>query len=114
MHTINKLAVICLFSTFVASCDQVLDKTESEYLKIILEATCGEEDPACIAAVDGQFDSCHSKYEDDWDKYMNSSSSQEDKLLSIYMKELYGCIVDQDGDPYIVFPDHLPLSAIDN
>ena len=103
MHTINKLAIICLFTTFVASCDQILDKAASEYLKISLKDTCGEEDPACIAGVTDQFDSCHSKYEEDWNKYINSSSSQEDEFLEIYSKKVYGCIVDEDGDPYFIF-----------
>lgn len=103
MYIINKIAIIFLFTALLTSCDQVLNKAGSKYLKISLKDTCGEEDPACIAAVVAQFDSCHSKYEADWNKYMNSNSSQEDELLEIYSKGVYGCIVDEDGNPYFVF-----------
>ncbi len=106
MNTLNKLAIICLLITFMASCDQVLNKAGSEFLKMGLKDTCGEEDPACIAAVISQFDSCHTKYEKDWNRYMNSSLSNEDELLEVYSRGVYGCIVDEDGDPYFVFdPD---------
>ncbi len=108
IRVINRLLVMCLLSIFTASCDlvfndQVLNKAGSMYLKKSLRETCGEKDPDCIAAVNTQFDSCHSKYEEDWNKYMNSSSSREDELLEIYSRKVYGCILDKDGDPYFVF-----------
>lgn len=103
MNIISNIAMVLLVPTFLAGCDQALNKVGAEYLKISLKDTCGDEDPDCIAAVDTQFDSCHSKYEQDWNNYMNSSSSKEDELLEIYSKGLFACIVDQDGDSYFVF-----------
>ena len=80
-----------------------LPEAVSLYLKISFKDSCGEEDIPCVAAVEGQFDSCRSKYEEDWNKYMNSSSSNEDELLEIYWEKMYGCIVDENGEPYFIF-----------
>ena len=103
IHRTSKFTNVLFFSMFLASCDQVLNKAGSEYLKVILKDTCGEDDVACVAAVDGQFDVCHRKYEAGWNKYMNSYSSNEDELLKIYSEKMYGCIVDENGAPYFVF-----------
>jgi len=68
-----------------------------------MKDVCGEEDPKCVAAVDAQFDPCHSRYEKDWAAYMNAGVDEEDELLAVYSKSMYACIVDADGEPYFVF-----------
>ena len=103
MYNLNKITIFVLLLMLLTSCDQIVNKVGSEYLKISLKDTCGKDHPACVAAVDEQFDSCHSKYEHDWNNYINSSLSKEDALLKIYSENMYGCIVDENGAPYFVF-----------
>ena len=106
MHFFIKLSVFWLVGISLWGCNQVIDKAGAEYLKIHLKKTCGDEEVSCVAAVEEQFDSCHGKYQEAWSNYMNSSLSEEDELLEIYAKGVYGCIVDKDGGPYFVYdPD---------
>ena len=106
MRLFIKLAVFGLVAPSLWGCNQAIDKAALGYLKAHLKNTCGDEDAACVAAVDEQFDSCHDEYQEAWDNYMSSSISEEGELLEIYSKGLYGCIVDKDGDPYFLYdPD---------
>lgn len=102
MHLTRNFTIVFFVSILLVSCDQALNKAGSLYLKKSLKDTCGE-DPACVAAVEKQFGPCHSKYEADWNKYMNSSSAKEDELLKIYSEKLYSCIVDENGEPYFEY-----------
>jgi len=79
------------------------NKAGAEFLKAALKANCGDEDAACIAAVNSQFDSCQSKYEKEWNDYMHSSISKEDELLEMYSLKMFGCIVDENGEPYFEY-----------
>lgn len=98
----NRLTIFFLLPVFLTGCDQIFSKAGSEYLKVSLKNTCGESASECVAAVDEQFDSCHRKYEEDWNRYMNSFD-KEDALLKIYSENIYGCIVDEGGEPYFFF-----------
>ena len=99
----NKLFLPFLIFALLVGCDQALNKAGTVYLKLSLEEACGETDTECIAAVKSQFDSCHKKYKADWDNYMNSSISKEDELLEVYSIGIYGCIVDENGEPYFIY-----------
>ena len=103
MLLLQRTLLAIFFTLILAGCDQLLNKAGAQYLKFSLKDACGEEDTACIAAVENQFDSCQEKYEKEWNVYMNSSTSNEDELLKNYSDKMYGCIVDEDGDPYFVF-----------
>ena len=103
MLLLQRTLLAIFFTLILAGCDQLLNKAGAQYLKFSLKDACGEEDTACIAAVESQFDPCQEKYEKEWNAYMNSSTSTEDELLKIYSEKMYGCIVDEDGDPYFVF-----------
>lgn len=103
MRAIIKITIISFLVIHLSACDLLINMAGPEFLKIILKGICGEEDAACIAAVDSQFDGCHSNNKGAWDKYMNSTSSKEDELLEKYSIALYRCIVDENGDPYFTF-----------
>lgn len=108
MRYIYKFCLIFFLMVSMLGCNKLVNKAGAEYLKFSLKGTCGEEDTACINAVETQFDSCHKKYEKDWENYMNSSISEEDQLLAVYSTNMYGCIVDEDGEPYFYFdPDSI-------
>lgn len=67
---------------------------------------CGEEDKACLAAVDEQYEPCETKYVKEWTEYVNAGASKEDALLDSYMAKLFSCVVDKDGDSYFSYnPD---------
>jgi len=103
MLLLQRTLLVILFTLILAGCDQLLNKAGAQYLKLSLKDACGEEDAACISAVENQFDPCQEKYEKEWNTYINSSTSNEDELLKNYSEKMYGCIVDEDGDPYFVF-----------
>lgn len=98
-----RIAMLLTIALILGGCDKILNKAGAQYLKVSMKDICGDDDPACVAAVDEQFDSCHEKYEEDWTRYMDSSVEKEDDLLRIYSEKLYGCIVDEDGSPYFFF-----------
>ena len=103
MIKLIKAALVFLAISSLAGCDSLINQAGAEFLKLQLKDICGSEDTACIAAVDRQFGACHSKYEEGWERYMDSSASQEDKFLEVYSVNMYGCIVDENGDPYFVY-----------
>ncbi len=103
MHCSQKYFVIALSVLCLLGCDELISKAGTEYLKISLKDACGEDDNACISAVEEQFDSCHEIYENEWNEYMDSSLSEEDELLEKYSSNMYECIVDENGDAYFYF-----------
>lgn len=84
-------------------CQAELDLAAKEFKQETLQA-CGNEEP-CKAAVEAQFESCHNKYINDWNGYLESSMEDEKKMLEAYSKNIYGCIVDANGKPYFKFKD---------
>jgi len=92
---------VCLLC--LVACDAAISRVSAEYLKYSLREVCGEEDPACIEAVNTQFDACHDRYRDEWNAYMNSSVAGEDALLEDYSRKMYACIVDENGEPWFVY-----------
>jgi len=92
---------VCLLG--LAGCNEVINRASAEYLKYSLREVCGEDDPACIAAVDAQFDDCHDKSRGEWNAYMNSSLTDQDALLEAYSLKIYACIVDENGEPWFVY-----------
>lgn len=96
---IRFISVLCL-SIVLTGCDSAIEKVMAKYLKMSLKDTCGKQDPACVAAVDSQFDACHAKYEGDWRALLNSTDSEEASFQAVYSTNLYGCIVDKEGKPY--------------
>ncbi|HEO65589.1 MAG TPA: hypothetical protein ENI73_06930 [Spirochaetes bacterium] len=103
MKMLQNLGLLIFLTTCFTGCDQLVNKIATTYLKSSLKDTCGEDDPACIAAVEKQFDTCHKRSEKEWDSYINSSSSNEDKLLEIYSEKMYSCIVNDKGEPYFYY-----------
>ena len=100
----NPVLLLCLF--LLTGCDQAANYAAAQYLKVSLKETCGQQDAACIAAVETQFDPCHLKYKQHWDAYMNAIGKKEDEYLATYSINMYACIVDKDGKPYFVYnPD---------
>ncbi len=83
----------------LAGCDMLADKAAVEMLKASLKAVCGDEDKACIAAVETQFEACHEKYRSEWKAFMDSEGEDE-ALLDAYNDKVTGCIVDENGNPY--------------
>ena len=103
MRTLVRLVFLILLALPLSGCDQWLNRASAEFVKIGLKEVCGEEDKECLAAVEAQFDSCHKKYEKEWEAYMEASTAKEDEFLEIYLKGVYACIVDEDGQPYFEY-----------
>ena len=103
MYPLKKTTIFLLIPMLLAGCDQIFNSAGPKYLKLSLKNTCGESDPACVAAVDEQFDSCHSKHEEHWKRYMASGLEQEDELLKMYSENMFGCILSEDGEPYFFY-----------
>lgn len=100
---LQKIMYVTFICLIFSGCNQAFNTAGAQYLKLGLKKACFEEDPACVAAVNDQFDACHEKYEKKWDAYMNSSTSDEDELLKLYSEKMYSCIVDDNGNPYFLF-----------
>ncbi|ABC32112.1 hypothetical protein HCH_05447 [Hahella chejuensis KCTC 2396] len=106
MRPSHKAAATLLASLLLTGCDGLIDLAGEKFQKSYLIETCGEDDPACISAVEAQFDACHAKHKKHWDAYMAASEKEEDIQLERYSQGLYECIVDENGDPYFYYdPD---------
>lgn len=103
MRTLRPTALLAVCLLGPVACDQAVDRASSEYLKYSLRQACGEDDSACIDAVNAQFDDCHANYRGQWDAYIDSTSSDEDAMLGVYLRGIYGCVVDKDGQPWFVY-----------
>jgi len=103
MRIIRPIALFCACLLCLAACSEVIDRASAEYLKYSLREVCGDDDPACIAAVNAQFDACHEKFRAQWSAYMNSTFAEEDALLEDYSRRMYACIVDENGEPWFVY-----------
>lgn len=95
------LILVCLLG--LVACNEAINRASAEFLKYSLRDVCGEDDPACIEAVNTQFDTCHEKYNKEWNAYMNSSFAEEDALLEDYSRKMYACIVDENGEPWFIY-----------
>lgn len=87
----------------IAGCDRIFNFISDKAMKAQMIEICGEEDVGCIQAVESQFDQCAGQYEEDNQAYMEAPTSREDELLDIYLNNLYGCIVDDEGNPYFEY-----------
>lgn len=92
-------ALLCAGLLALAGCDMLADKAAVEMLKASLKTVCGDDDKACIAAVDSQFDACHEKYSADWKAFVDAEGEDE-ALLDAYNQKITNCIVDENGAPY--------------
>jgi len=91
--------ILLASSMLLPACDNVLTAP----MKLTLKYVCKDDDEACVAAVDQQFDSCHAKYKKYWDAALNSNAENEDELMEQYNSRITLCIVDDDGNPYFAF-----------
>lgn len=57
---------------------------------------CGEDDPACIEAVDTQTGPCMEQA--DWRRYMEND--QDPAELERFTVAFYACVVDDNGNPW--------------
>jgi hypothetical protein len=73
-------------------------------VKFTLLEICGSEDESCISIVENQYDPCHEKYINEWEKYMNASLSDDEYLLDDYLNKMMSCIVDENGNQYFYMP----------
>ncbi|GAA6142430.1 hypothetical protein [Hydrogenophaga sp. 5NK40-0174] len=107
--TLRNISISLLSASLLtlAGCDMLADKAATEMLKVSLKAVCGEEDKACIAAVEAQFDACQEKYKAEWDAYVDAEGD-DDALLDEYSDKITACIVDDNGDPYFGTADTTP------
>lgn len=87
----------------LTACEQAINQSAALYIKSEIIKACGEEDRACMAAVDEQFFPCHDVNKLHWDAYMRASPGEEDRHLNQYYQGLYSCIVDQDGYAYFEY-----------
>jgi hypothetical protein len=103
MRAIRLPAIIGFCLLGLAACEDAVNRGSAELLKYSLREACGEQDPACIEAVNSQFDACHARYAGEWSAYLNGSFRDEDALLGEYLRKIYGCLVDADGEPLFFF-----------
>ena len=81
----------------------MLNDAAAVFVKTGLIEACGKKDKACITAVNTQFDACQKKYKKEWHAYMNAGLFEDDdKLLDIYTRRMYSCIVNDKGQPYFL------------
>ncbi|MBU6950108.1 hypothetical protein [Hahella sp. HN01] len=102
-----KAAATFLTTLLLTGCDSLIGLAGEKLQKTHLIDTCGEDDPACISAVEAQFDACHTKHKEHWNAFMKATNEKEEDLhLERYSQGLYDCIVDENGDPYFYYdPD---------
>lgn len=110
-RTISGAILLAAVMTVIAGCDAVVQKATGQYMKMKMIEICGEDDKACVAAVNAQYDSCESKYKNEWSAYMKASSSEEDTILDDYMAKLLTCVVDKDGNSYFEYNTDKPDQA---
>ena len=105
MNAFQKTIFFICVSLLLASCNSAIEQALIGYSKTGLKDACGKEDLACIAAVDSQFDACHTQYENEWSAFQKASNSEADKLMDAYGAKLAACIVDENGESYFSFGD---------
>ncbi len=99
----NKLLAVICSAFLLSACEQAINQGAALYIQSEIIKACGEEDPACMAAVDEQFFPCHEQYKQYWNAYMHAGPGEEDRHLEQYYHGLYSCIVDQDGQAYFEY-----------
>ena len=52
----QRIIQVTLFCLILSGCNQAVNTAGVQYLKLGLKKACYEEDPACVAAVNDQFD----------------------------------------------------------
>ncbi|HEY0720497.1 MAG TPA: hypothetical protein VGE50_04520 [Gammaproteobacteria bacterium] len=91
------VAIISLLQ--IACSDATVEEfTFRKVLEHDLINLCGDDDEACIHAVESQVKGCMEK--SDWRKYVESQDDPDE--LKRFTKEFYGCVVDANGHPYFV------------
>lgn len=93
-----KQAGILCISLLLMACSQgeIEELAFRKTLEYSLVDLCGEEDKACIAAVESQLKGCMEK--SNWQQYLNNDDDEEE--LKRFSRALYSCIVDEEGKPY--------------
>lgn len=106
VRTISKAILFLVIATAVSGCEIVVQKATGYFLKQRMIEICGEEDKPCLAAVAEQYESCETKYANEWTAYVHAGPAKEDALLDAYMSRLFSCVVDKEGDAYFSYePD---------
>lgn len=105
-RTISRAILIAVLATALTGCESVMQKATGYFLKERMIEICGQDDKACLAAVDAQYDACEKKYQKEWSAYLHAGPEKEDALMEVYLSRLFSCVVDQDGVAYFAYkPD---------
>ena len=89
------LISLCLWSCSEGQVEEFAFRKTMEYSLVGL---CGEEDQACINAIEAQISGCLEKSR--WQDYVNSEDSEEE--LNRFTEEFYSCFIDEEGKPYFL------------
>jgi hypothetical protein len=87
----SKALLLVSLAVLLGGCDLALQKAAGKYLKLRMIEICGEDDKACIAAVNAQYEICEAKFSEDYQAYMKARPSEEEEILDAYMSKLFTC-----------------------
>lgn len=98
VHAMMKIIIIPLATVMLMACsDEMVEELAfRKSLEYNLSDLCGEEDKACVQAVESQTKGCMEK--SDWRKFLKAKDDPVEKKR--FTTEFYACIVDPAGKPY--------------
>lgn len=93
-----KIIIIPLATVMLMACsDEMVEELAfRKSLEYNLSDLCGEDDKACVQAVESQTKECMEK--SDWRKFLKAKDDPVEKKR--FTTEFYACIVDPAGKPY--------------
>lgn len=87
------IAVVLLGACSAEQTEEFAFRKTMEYQLI---ERCGEDDEACIAAVEAQIKTCMAQ--SDWRKYVRNDEDEAE--LNRFIRAFFPCFKDADGNPY--------------
>jgi hypothetical protein len=95
----KKISIVVVSMLLIACSDEAVEELAfRKSLEYNLSDLCGEDDKACVHAVETQTRGCMEK--SDWRKYLKAKDDPVEKKR--FITEFYACVVDPEGKPYFV------------
>jgi len=98
-----QIALTLMLGLSISACDQLIGLSVNKIFELQMIELCGEDDAACIKAVETQLPGCSQKYKKENDAFMSASADDENGFAEIYLTKLYGCVVDEEGNSYFEY-----------
>lgn len=98
-----QIALTLMLALSISACDQLIGLSVNKMFELQMIELCGEDDAACVLAVETQLPDCSKKYKKENDAFLSASAESEDEFAEIYLTKIYECVVDEEGNSYFEY-----------